>query len=1602
MPYRTPGKWKWIFIAFFLCIGYYSKAQLIADFSAAPAAGCAPLFVKFTDLSKGGPTEWKWDLGNGTISVLQTPAVTYFTPGQYNIKLVIKNSSGADSIIKSQYITVYSAPAVSFAGSPQTGCFPLPVQFIDMSDPVSGTISKWEWDFGDGSISGLQNPRHVYTVAGNFNVSLRITNSVGCTKTITSPQYIKINTGVKADFTKNIPNSCRPPVTINFSNTSVGTGNLIYQWDLGDGTTSSEVNPSHTYTTNGSFTVKLIVTNSTGCSDTLIKPNAITLGSVNADFSVAPTVCQGKQINLLNTSAPVPANVKWTFGDGTFSDSLQPVKIYNNTGNYVIKMVANFGACIDSLSKPVTVAGKSVINFNALKTTSCKAPFTVNFTSSVGNAASFIWDFGDSTFSTAANPSHTYTGKRAYTVKLIATNANGCSDTLVKTDFINIQTALVTIPGLPVRNCAPLTFDFKPQITSLDPVVSYLWNFGDNTTSNISNPSHTFIDTGSYTISLITTTASGCTDTAIFVNGVIAGAKPTANFNGDPREVCAFIPINFLDSSTGNVNQWLWFFGDGTQSPLQNPSHQYQDTGVFDVTLIAWSNGCADTVKYIKYVHILPPIASFVMAYNCDEPMKRIFTDRSKGADKYEWDFGDGNTSDVPSPTHIYANTGLYLVKLTVTNFTTGCSYSKTLQVPIIREKADFASAVKEICKGSTVNFQTQNINISNISSYIWIFGDGSKATTTSNKISHKYARPGNFDVTLIITDKLGCRDTLQKPLAITVNGPTAAFKNTIPGTCLNTLVSFTDSSYTDGIHPIQQWIWKYGDGKSDVYTTPPFQHSYTAPGIYTLSLKVIDSKGCSDSITRVNYLIVSKPVALFSSADTFKCPGKPIKFINRSTGTGLTYLWDFGDETTSALLNPSHTYANVGNYAISLSVKDQYGCTDKIIKPNFIRIVVPKADFLMSDSASNCPPLVVVFTNKSTNIVGRSWNFGDGTTSELDNPTHFYTNPGIYDVVLTGIGPGGCTDLKTRRIIIKGPQGSFSYINIKGCDPLQTDFKATTKNTSSFIWDFNDGASIDTKDSIISHKYTNPGIYLPKMILVDADGCQVPIRGIDTIRVFGVTADFTSNSILLCDSGAVRFANNSISNDAMASYLWTFGDGSNSSEKDPIHNYSKAGRYLIKLLVTTKNGCRDSVFASSPVKIIKSPHISIVGENGGCVPATFNPAGKILVSDTSDLSWKWDLGNDDSSTFQVPPPQNYTDSGSYTVRAIATNSSGCSDTATKTFEAYPLPELVTTSDTFFCQGKTVRLSVTGATNYSWSPSSGLSCTSCPNPIAKPSNSTQYVVKGSSGHGCISWDTVLVSIQRPISVTAARPQTLCEGATVELSASGADIYLWTPPTGLDDPTSARPLATPTETTNYRVIGSDDKGCFTDTAYVKLTVYPVPEVEAGEDKTINVGQTIDLMPKISNDVTDVNWSPTSGVFRNNYPGIAVRPVESTEYTVEVSNSGGCRARDKVTVYVICNNANVFVPNTFSPNNDGANDLFYPRGSGVFKIKLFKIFSRWGEVIYEKANINPNDATGGWDGTFKGQKLPPDVFVYILEVVCENKSTLVFKGNVALIR
>jgi gliding motility-associated-like protein len=1579
------------------CLHAAVWSQIKADFTATTRSGCSPLVVYFSDSSAGSPTKWKWDLGNGVTSILRNPSATYFNPGTYTVKLIASNAAGADSVIKTEFVTVYGSPQVSFSKDKTGGCFPLPVQFTDNSKAGSGNIVSWQWDFGDGTVSTEKNPAHVYKAAGNAMVTLRVTNSFGCATSFTMPQPIVITDGVKASFRHSDPGICPAPVSVQFTNQSTGTGPLSYQWNFGDSTLSAAANPSPTYTRNGFYTVSLKVTSAQGCVDSIRQEGLIKVGVAKADFTAPAAGCVNEPVHFTSTLSSA-TSVRWNFGDGTTATEMNPTKRFSKAGTYTVQLISNFGACQDTAEKQITITEKPVAGFTANQQSFCSLPATVQFRSTAsGNNLRYEWNFGDSSTASGAAPVHTYTNEGSYTVQLVITNEAGCSDTLTRENFITIQKPKLALQGFPQTGCIPLTVSPMATVASGQTITRYTWDFGDGNTSSLPAPSHTYTKPGTYTVSLVVTTAGGCTDTVRIDSAVRVGEKPKAAFVNFPLVVCAFEMVAFTDKTTGPVDQWLWDFGGGMFSTEQNPVVPFSDTGYHHVMLISYSNTCADTILVPYAVYVKPPASIFTPVNNCENRYTKYFRDESLGATSWFWEFGDGTTSTEQAPTHTYARPGVYTVRQTVTNGQ--CTHSSEKNVTVIDESALVLTADSIVCRNQPATFTAQGIKIENIAAWQWDFGDGTRSAD-SNTTMHRYQKTGNYTVTLTITDLLGCKNTYKVP--VTVYGPAANFAPLVTEVCLkDNRITFQENSTTDGLHPIIKRIWDYGDNKQDSLSAAPYQHSYAAAGTYAVSLTVVDTYGCRDTKTLPAAVLIAQPTAAFGVSDSLTCTGKTISFSNTSTGIDPTYQWSFGDGSSSTAPTPLHAYGKTGIYSIGLYVTDKYGCKDSLTKTDLVTISYPKAKMVVSDTIGTCPPLLVQFTNLSTDYTHVRWDFGDGTHSNLDAPSHFYTAPGTYIAMLIATGPGGCTDTVRQKIVVKGPSGSFTYSPLTGCNPLTVNFTASTQNSISLIWDFSDGSTAPSQGSTIKHTYVSAGEFVPKMIVTDDAGCSVPIVGKDTIRVVGVTAAFELSGTTFCDNGQVQFTNKTVSNDYITGYQWSFGDGATSTAMHPVHRYTKAGNYVVRLKVTTQTGCTSEYLVTDTITIYSKPSIIISGDSASCAPAALTFKGIAASSDPS-LQWDWNFANGQTAAIQNPAQQTYTTEGTYTVSAIATNQYGCKDTATKPITIYPSPNTNVGADQWICRGATAQLQATGATTYTWQASPTLSCTQCANPVATPTDSTQYIVTGANSFGCRTSDTVIVRVHQPVTLQVGSGDTICIGETSHLVASGAEVYNWSPATGVKDHASGTTTVTPQVSTRYTVVGRDRAGCFSDTASVEIKVWPRPTVSIEDVITLPVGNSVVLRPQYSTDVSAYQWSHAQTLSCATCPYPSAKPKAETTYSITAKNEGGCAAKDEVTVQVVCNGGNLFIPNTFSPNNDGTNEQFYPRGSGLSRIKTLKIFNRWGEIVFSRDDFNANDAAAGWDGTFKGRQLASDVYVYICEVVCINNEVLSYKGNVTLLR
>jgi len=1592
-----------ILILFFLLLHITAFSQLKADFSASDSSGCTLLVVQFMDNSTGNPTSWMWDLGNGTISDKQNPSTFYFTPGTYNIRLTVKNAAGeTNTITKTQFITVYAKPTVEFSASLLSGCMPVTVNFTDQSTTPNGGLKSWIWDFGDGTADSIQNPTHTYNVSDSFSVSLIVTDSVGCIQSLLKTSYVAVADTVHADFLYTYSDICQAPADFSFTNRS--TGGTDFEWSFGDGGISNQRNPLHTYTTKGGYDITLIAKNKAGCNDTTVK--SISIGTQFADFYIPPTGCINESVFMRDSSSPVPVSGTWLFGDGTSDTGLATSHVYSDTGTYQITHTVNFGGCTGSNRKTIKIVNKPAVSFNSPSVrTACSAPLTIQFNNTSVGATDYLWDFGDSTTSTDVNPAHTYTDTGLFTVKLIAYNfAGGCSDSIVQTEFVKISPPVIKgFLNLPYSGCFPATVTFKADLDTSEPIKAYLWDFEDGTTSTSATPVHVYTTAGKYNIKLTITSNSGCTDTLSLSPAVILNDKPVANFKAAPLDACASSEIQFTDLSTGTITSREWLFGDNSFSTQKNPKHKFQDTGNFTITLYVTNEGCFDTLIMPDYIHITAPVAEFASVSDCNNKLSRTFSDSSIGAESWNWDFGDGTSSTVQNPTHTYATTGVYNVTLIVAN--SSCADTITHLVYIVDENPTLTDTAlhSNFCKYDSIRFRATKYDTAFISNFLWDFGDGNISSGPSyNPAIHEYHQAGNYNPILITTDINGCNDTAYNSTPFNIYGPTPLFTNS-PGTCVDSLIVFTDTSTVT--HPLKKWIWDYGDSNRDTLTAPPFSHSYTNRGTYNVKLIVNDSNGCTDSLLKFGAVTITKPVADFGVLDSLRCTTARVTFINFSTGVSLKYLWDFGDGISSIQRNTTHTYAAEGIYSVGLTITDPFGCTDSIHKTDFITISDPRASFIISDSTAACPPLLVQAQNTSQNFMSSFWDFGDDNTSIQNSPFHSYTIAGNYNMVLIVHGYGNCYDTAAKTINLKGPKGEFEYTPLEGCYPQQVTFNATTENTFSYIWDFGNGSTQTTNVNTTGYNYDEPGAYIPKLILEDTAGCRVLLTTPDTLKIAGASAKFAADVQTGCDSSLVVFTDSSIvvSFDGINSRKWDFGDSTFSSDPNPVHYYKTSGTYSVSLFIQTKLGCTEKYNLPITVNVNKSPVIKANFPDSVCVntPVNFTVTDNANIADS--VQWSWNFGNSDTSNIQNPA-YTYITAGNFNVTTMATAATGCADTVQKNIAILALPPVNAGIDTFLCLSQSLLLQPSGAASYEWVSSPSLSCTKCTTPLAVPDTTTTYYVTGTNSFGCKATDSININVIQPTQlIVPVTNDTLCIGSSLQLNVTGAEQYNWQPATGLSSSTIGNPFASPTTSTVYTVIGSDSKKCFADTAQISILVAPLPSFNILDSAvTINVGSTFPVKTKSSPDVIGWAWLPPYGLNCPNCAEPVAQPKSNVTYTAQAITGFGCTATDNIVFNVVCNNANIFIPNTFSPNGDSRNDYFYPQGTGLFTIKSLRIFNRWGVLVFAKANFGANIATDGWDGKYNGIDQQPDVYVYIMDVLCDNGTVLSYKGNVTLIR
>ncbi|MCB0706924.1 MAG: PKD domain-containing protein [Saprospiraceae bacterium] len=1194
----------------------YVPVTPIADFTGTPTSGCAPLVVQYTNMSQNIPTNYIWSFPGGipASSTLPNPQVVYPNTGSFDVTLTAINGAGSNTVTFQDYVVVDNFPFASFT-------YTLIGNAIHFTNTSSMNATTFLWSFGDGNFSTQENPIHVYDEEGFYQVSLTVSNACGSNTFFSGLLYLL---PPEADFTAEPTDGCTP-LTVQFTDESSETV-VAWQWAFPGGTpsSSSEPNPEVTYNDPGTYDVTLIVFNPIG-SDTLSMPNFLTVdeGPV-AGFLLA---VDENTVDLTNTSTNA-TSYQWSFGDGSTSTETDPSYSYPEDGEYLITLIASNDCGADTTFLPVVISTQPLADFSASPTAGC-APLLVDFTNlSSDNSETFLWEFpgGVPASSTAINPTVSYDVAGTYSVTLIATNSSG-SDTLTLTDFISID----DIPDASFTTITTgLTVDFTNTTTN---ATSYFWDFGDGNNSTDVNPSYTYLLDGVYDVVLIATNDCG-SDT--LTQEVSAGAAPIAAIMGKNTEGCLPLQVEFFDESIGAVDSWSWTFPGGTPatSTAENPVVVYNTVGVFDVTLSVSNALGTSTITETGLVVVSDvPVAGFTTATN---GLQVDFTNTSVYGDTFEWNFGDGNLSNQSDPGHLYDADGDYLVTLIVTNECGSDTATQMVSV-LIAPVADFAVKNGEGC----VPFEAELIDKSTgtIDTWFWEFPGGIPATSSDPSPVVIYNAAGVYDITLTVSNAAGSNSITQTGIVIVGDVPSADFDFNLNGL----QAAFTNLSQ-DGL----TYDWDFGDGEFST-DADPF-HNYTMDGEYLVSLIVTNDCGADTSTQLLS--IVTPPTAAFSVQNNFGCAPLEVLFSDESSENVTGWAWSFpgGTPATSTDQNPVIIYNTAGVYDIALTVTNAAG--ESSINVGAIVFVqdVPNADFTNVVTGT-----LAEFTNNSTDANSYEWQFGDGNTSDEDNPAYTYDMDGTYEVLLIATNDCGA-DTSTQIVIIETPPtAGFSAETTMGCVPLLVQFTdESSENATNWNWSFPGGDPLTSNEQNPLVTYNTAGTYDVTLEVFNGAGMSTVTQSALIVAGDVPEAEFTST----VNGSQVDFMS-TIS--GATEILWDFGDGNMSMEENPSYTYLADGVYVVTLTAT--NDCGSVTLEETILISTQVPVASFgAGQTAGCIPFTVTFEN---LSTLNPESFEWQFpGGDPLTSTDENPTVTYNNAGQYDVTLIAFNANG-SDTLT-------------------------------------------------------------------------------------------------------------------------------------------------------------------------------------------------------------------------------------------------------------------------------------------------------------------------------------------------
>ena len=1588
-------------------ISHLCSAQVEANFvSTTLGDSCESRSVEFNaSLSKGIITDYQWSVIDRSTNTEQAKLNgksifrIFSRTGSFKVVLtVFDNEGNIDSI--SKIINIYPNPVADFYSIPKHGCPQSDITLIDLSTNSKGNITTWEWNYGDGLksvVNSGDNIIHNFKTAKQYSPTLIVTNEYGCTDANTKTNLIDIYPKIEPSFEVANTKSCNLPTTINIVNTSPTNNHYDYKWDFGDGNvlTNNSNSLNHTYTEKGNYKITLNAINQDSkCSakKTTNNANSVYLGKPTADFTLPNEICKGQRVNLSLESDDneLINQVEWFFNDNNTSQTGMDVShIFNKIGIWDVKLLAknSFSGCNnDTVKHQIEVLDKPMANFTVDTDESCQVPLEVTFTNTSSVADRYEWNFRDGSgivTTTNTDPvQHTFTDFGNSRVTLSVFNGNGC---VARKNYnsISVQESQVNLVS-PSTLCQTIPYIFRANATTSDPITEYVFDFSDGT--NITQLEDSYIkafpNAGNYTGTVGVETQNGCSATSSPKNINVSGYCYIDKYNSNHVAEIGGIVITKSDDcsekykftfedtvSSNTVVSWD-FAGDvvtGNTNPITYtfPDNTGDDQFLITLKVIDSTN---KTISRTFGVNILDEIGDISYTFNEDTVClgtKITFTPEGYNegvVSRFIWDFGNGKTLRIPSATGIvnysYPEPGRYVTKLTILD-KSGCEYEILNQdtVNVTTPEADFDFDENIFCSNDfQVNFtdvSTEN-NAGAIVERRWDFNDTSSVlTTTATTVTKEYLHQSEFrqyNVKLTVENELGCTATKQR--TIKSYNPKADFNSVDTLLCGDLSVRLRNQSDAR-VTGNNQYKWYFGDGNT--FSGLNRNYTYSDTGSYTVSLKVTDEAGCTDSISKIDYINLVDPQSDFIiGGDTSKCVGSFSLSFTAVSAFSNTYYWDFGDGTVteSNVKEVSHFYKIADVYNVSLITNGDNGqCIDTVTKE--VRIKGPQGVLGFSDRylCNEDSTLSVVTGFDVKNYI---WDFGDGsnTADDLKNNRvyHKFKSPGIYrpTVVLQGIGNCEVTLIGDSIIVDNFDAGDTvniecgdTYTQLQGFSALNLD--------SNYFWVGPRGGSFLPDNQELNAEVDVPGTYYlhaNKSLCMGTDNVVVTTSG--TIPIAGAGDDKKIDCI---DSIAIL---DGFSDTPNVTYLWDgpLGAFSNGNDTLPTPTIRDTGQYVLKI---QQKDCftYDTVLVTECTLRARDTSISICANIPG-LPFTYEDydlttiAQYVSTNVSSNVSWY----RDEDFTELVPDVSNIEDGDKVFARIESLDGTEVARAKTDWFiYSYVNADILYTEDSICETMSPIVLTpqeyLGEDLTYKWYLNGALL-----NNLITPQELTlqdypesgEYVLEVSNPFCDTEYDTVNAKIYENPVVYFRSPE-------ISVVYENSDYVPMPLEIELEGPDSVSSISW--EPNIYlSSIASDD----------------------GFDHSLQPGSI----------VTQPYYVPQDEEIFTTY-----RTVVTTGY-----NESTCEVEAEILVK---NYKLVKVPNAFSPNGDGINDTWIISNLARYPNTTVRVFNRWGKKVFEtKDGYNEP-----WDGRFNGKQLPFGTYYYAVELIGANPEANYTKSGALLI-